>query len=304
MKKTFLLLLLIYISFQSCDIGRPVTEGEYHYTLGDISLYYKVAGRGPLILVQCPGWGIGSEYLQQSLHPLEKNFTLVYYDTRGSGYSSRDAAVKNIDVGQMVEDLESLRKHLHLKNFILMGHSHGGYIAMNYSLKYTDRVSKLILLDTPSDMTDVGADVYRNTLQLQFDPKFSSAISGLSEMDDATTDEAFNAAWMRALPLYFYNPDKGMKLWKEMKLPLPNRLASTGTYNTDKNYSVINKLESLKIPTLIVVGNNDFITTPFQAAKLHESIKKSQMKVIDNCGHFPWMEQPEEFYKVVKEFLE
>ena len=72
--------------------------GSHQAKFADVNLHYVVAGRGPLVLVTSPGWGIGSLYLQRGLAPLEKTFTVVYLDTRGSGGSSRPADAKQMSM--------------------------------------------------------------------------------------------------------------------------------------------------------------------------------------------------------------
>src|SRR5690348_8053658 len=115
--------------------------------INGVRLAYRVAGSGPPLVVQPPGWGIGVGLYQQTYTPLEAHNTVIYYDTRGSGDSARAVAPDSINVGQFVEDLDGLRALLGLERFALTGHSHGGYIALNYALRYPERLSHLLPVD-------------------------------------------------------------------------------------------------------------------------------------------------------------
>jgi hypothetical protein len=65
-----------------------LTLGEHVATVNGLRFHYIVAGHGPLVIVQAPGWGIGAAYLENGLAPLKKHFTLLTFDPRGTGGSS------------------------------------------------------------------------------------------------------------------------------------------------------------------------------------------------------------------------
>src|SRR5271157_4802804 len=105
--------------------------GDRHAEVNGVSFSYSVIGTGPLLVIQAPGWGIGSSYLRGGLSPLAEHFTLLFYDTRGSGQSGRPADAKQMSTSDMVDDLEQLRHYWGLDSMALMGHSHGGAIALS-----------------------------------------------------------------------------------------------------------------------------------------------------------------------------
>ena len=136
-----------------------LSVGQHVADLRGIKFAYYVAGTGPLIVVQSPGWGVGSEDLRNGLEPLESKFTLVFYDTRGSGLSSRPSDETKMSTSDMVDDLEGLRQYWGIPTMTLLGHSHGGNIALGYAIRYPKRVRKLILVD--SDIQDFDTSTYR-----------------------------------------------------------------------------------------------------------------------------------------------
>ena len=104
------------------------SNGEFTLDTDGLLLRGWVAGDGPVLVVQGPGWGIGCGLYRQSLGPLEREFTVIYYDTRGSGQSGTPKDAADINAGAMVDDLEALRIYLGIDSFALLGHSHGGFL--------------------------------------------------------------------------------------------------------------------------------------------------------------------------------
>ena len=87
-----------------------LSPGKHIARVNGVAFAYFVSGSGPVLIEQSPGWGIGSQYLQHGLTPLEKDFTLVSYDTRASGSSSRPIDESRMTTSNMVDDLEALRR--------------------------------------------------------------------------------------------------------------------------------------------------------------------------------------------------
>ena len=85
---------------------------------------------------------------------------LVYYDHRGNGRSGRPPS-ETIIFEQLCSDADALRKHLGFEEVCVLGHSFGGFVALEYALRYPERISHLILLDTAPTL-DYGAEIEAN----------------------------------------------------------------------------------------------------------------------------------------------
>ena len=121
--------------------------------------------------------------------------------------------------------------------------------------------------------------------------------------DDIATDEEFGRYLATIMPFYFHDESK-----------LPASLFERGTYaidayrmmkiNADElGHGILERLEEIVAPTVIVVGDDDFICSTVQAARIHMRIKGSKLVLIEQAGHFPWIEQPEAFYAGLQEAL-
>ncbi|KAL4891799.1 Alpha/Beta hydrolase protein [Aspergillus ambiguus] len=252
-----------------------------------------------LITIQCPAWGLGSQYLQKGLAPLytSHNHTCLFFHPRGTGKSSRPAHPHEMtSMPHLASDLEDLRKHLGIDRFpTLLGHSNGGAIALGYAEMYPTRVHRLILLNHQligaKDRTDLES-VARN------DERYREALD-IARRDYASrnTDEEFTRSVDALWPVYFYDPpryveelrdaigrDARMSLWcyrsvygNDAKLKRPRQM--------------VEGLEAVRAKTLMICGADDLVCRPHIAERTRSSIPGARVLVYDCCGHFPWIEQ-------------
>jgi len=289
-------------------------HGEYKLQIHSIELWYRVTGAGPVLIVQPPGWGIGAEVYEQTFKPLESACTIVYYDTRGSGKSQAPANADDMNVGVIVEDLEALRVHLGLDSFALIGHSHGGLIALNYALKYQQYLSHLLLLDaqlvgpleyghsSKKEEQRVFSELVKDAVFAEALEFFQSAGS-FGALFQMKSDAEFSAFLARIMPLYLKNSQYAPNLQeyvKNHKLPLAALIA---TASSDERFPVTATLNTINVPTLVLNGMYDIFCSASRARAMHEHIKGSKLMVFENSGHFPWVEEPELFFATVTNFL-
>jgi pimeloyl-ACP methyl ester carboxylesterase len=71
-----------------------------------------------------------------------------------------------------------------------------------------------------------------------------------------------------------------------------------------EKYNVSSQLSEIKVPTLILVGDDDFICPPSQAQRMHSKISNSDLHIFKNCGHFPFWESASEFLKVIHDWFQ
>jgi proline iminopeptidase len=280
--------------------------GSHQAKLADVSLHYVVAGHGPLVVVTSPGWGIGSLYLQRGLAPLEKTFTVVYLDTRGSGGSSRPADVKQMSVAVMADDIDRLRSYLGVESINLIGHSNGGAIALDYAERYPERVKKLILIDSEV-LDDREPKAMQRYLALwRDDPQFKSAVEAALNDPDEETDEQFEANLQMFLPLYFSDPSRYQAVFEQQYA------GSHLSVFAEKAQDAANKLaprkqsqeyDKIQAKTLIINGTVDWICPVEVSERMQTRISGSKLSLYANVGHFPYIEQSTRFFSEVSQFL-
>jgi pimeloyl-ACP methyl ester carboxylesterase len=103
------------------------------------------------------GLGFDHTSLHPWLDPLGEEMHLIYYDHRGNGRSGRPP-LETLTFEQFCADADALRAHLGYEKVAVLGYSFGGFIALEYALRYPERLSHLILLDTAPTLILVGRD--------------------------------------------------------------------------------------------------------------------------------------------------
>ncbi|MGH3118713.1 MAG: alpha/beta fold hydrolase, partial [Gaiellales bacterium] len=106
-----------------------------------VRLYYQKLGSGPKVMI-VPG----RLFLAKDLAPISSRHTLVLYDMRNRGRSSRVEDGNLITIWKDVEDLEAVRRHFRVEQFTPIGYSYLGFMVVLYAMKHPDRVERLVQL--------------------------------------------------------------------------------------------------------------------------------------------------------------
>lgn len=267
---------------------------------------YHVAGTGPVCLVHSGGPGISWEYLRMPI--VEQHLTLVYLEPIGTGGSGRLVDPREYHLGTYTRHLHGVIQHLDLPKVLLLGHSHGGFVAQKYALAHADRLSGLILYDTsPATGTEFWPDAMANLRRFQErhagQPEVASVTQAMPEALSATDDEGFTRAFRRLFPAYFAD------YWRHETELAPLRAGLRAWIDPMRGqepqpFDVQAQLRSLALPTLILVGGFDFICGPRWARLLHDAIHDSQMVTFTDSGHLAHLEQAEQFAATITQFAQ
>ena len=164
------------------------------------TLSWREVGSGPPLLCHPGGPGCSSLYFGE-LPELAAERTLVMPDPRGTGDSDRPAEPSAYDLEDYAADIEAVREQLGLERLDLLGHSHGGFVAMTWGGTYPDRVGRLVLASTAPRFTDVirGLRLER-VVSHQGQPYFEDAIAALQDQQAGkyADDEELAALYERA----------------------------------------------------------------------------------------------------------
>jgi proline iminopeptidase len=255
-------------------------------------LYYNRIGTGVPCLVMHGGLGV-DQSCYRGLDMFSNALDLIYYDHRSNGRSGRPP-LESLTHAQLADDAEALRQHLGLGKVAVMGHSYGGFIALEYALRYPNSVSHLILLDTAPGGPR-AEETEENAIAKNATPEMLEALQHFPGKDEEMK------SWLKLIfPLYFhhYKPEYAAILDDIVFSALGEKQGEMlSTYNT------IPQLHTISCPTLILVGRHDFICPLSQSQIIHEHIPNSRLAVFDHSGHFPWVEEPELFVQTVNEWL-
>lgn len=313
MKKLFFAIALFVCGVNATVLTASINEAENgrlietRVDVGEASLFCRIYGKGKPLIVIHGGPGLSQDYLLPELANLSENYTVIFYDQRACGKSTGKIDADSITIENYIDDLDAIRKYFGFNKISILGHSWGGFLAMKYAITHPESVEGLILSNSMS-----ASD---KELSLFIDEWVRRTAPFQKEIQEIETSKEFLAG----------NPDVIEKYHKLIystycydpaNVDLLNlRLSSTAAINGSKvcqifletvfvqPFDLHKELSNLDIPTLVMHG--DFDPVPVCSAEnLHRSISGSKYILMEKCGHFPFVENGQTFFRHLNEFLE
>jgi len=286
----------------------------------EIELFYEEHGKGPALYILTGGPGAPPENPSyQIIDSLKSFYTCVLLHQRGAGRSRNiPVSEQTINIKSYLQDIELLRQARNDQKVLLLGISWGGLLAMNYASSYPQYVTKLILIcsappsykiwDVLFDNQFVRRSVSEldsmNTLREIFSVKTHKELDSLKRVNSSSREvmafKNFMAIHIRAL---YYERNKLPQGFDEFFAnfnfqPIP----FIDKEILETKWDITSDLKKLNIPALIIYGRQDDQgESTFFLQK--ESLKNSEMHVIEKCGHIIWEDQPGEFYRILLKSL-
>ena len=257
-------------------------------------LSYEREGEGPLLVCHPGGPGFSSRYFGD-LAGLGASFTLVKLNPRGTEGSDRPADPRAYATADYVADLEELRGHLGVERLDLLGHSHGGLVAMAYASEHPARVRRLVLMSTLARFQAEQVSAMQDAMLTRAgEPWYEDARAALEaeQAGEFDSDETLAEIVLREFPFYFSRYREAERAYVEtLKDETPNRDALL-LFN-DEIIAVIDLrpgLGQIEAETLVITGEDDFITGPVCAAEIVAGVPRAELVLIPDCGHFVFVE--------------
>ena len=286
----------------------PVHDG-YLTGADGVQLYYKVLGTGPdTVVVLHGGPGMSMGYLDRDLAPLAHGRTVIFYDQRGGGRSQLVADPAQLGLDRHLADLEAVRRHFGLEKMTLVGHSWGGLLAGFYAREHADRLERLALLNPAPPSAGLWGE-FEATVAARADAATNARIGEIvgmwfaGQVNQALCEEFITLRFST----YFADVANMANLrggWCEVTDQvaaglLPTHLTILGSLGA---WDLGAQLGHVNVPTLVVHGTADAV--PFAGSQAFAAaIPGAQLWVMENVGHFPWMEAPVPFFTGLNTFL-
>lgn len=266
-----------------------------------VDLHYVEAGDGVPVVVLHGGLGLDHSLYKASFGPLEDALRLVYLDQRGNGRSERPP-LETITIPQLAEDVDGFRAHLGLERLGVMGHSYGGFVALEYATRFPDRVSHLVAVATSPGAFDPTPE----ELAERADPSWvtQEVRSGLDAFaaGPPATNEEFAAQMAAMAPAYLRtaSPDVLSRLLESTIL---DAAVMARGFEALRGWSVEARLDRVSAPTLVLCGRCDLFTTPECSKRIASRVSDAELVWFEHSGHFPWLDEPDPFFAVVESFF-
>jgi proline iminopeptidase len=263
-------------------------------------------GRDVVLLLN-GGPGLPCDYLREAHSCLaDHGYRIVTFDQLGTGKSDRPTDPTLWDIGRYVEEVETVRTALDLGKVHLLGHSWGGWLAIEYALRHGDQLKTLLLEDTVADMPHsigelnrlrgaLGSETVAMMLRHEADgtidhPEYQAAITILNYRHVCRLSD-WPAPVKRSLDDWNMGPYVAMQG--------PNEFLYTGNL---KDWNRVPDLHRIKVPVMITTGQHDELT-PACAMRMKLAIPQSELHVFPNASHMPFYEEPQLYYPALLAFL-
>lgn len=270
------------------------------------NIWSQSIGTGNPLIVLHGGPGLSHDYLMPHLEQLAKNNRVIFYDQRGCGKSEGCMEPERITMEQYVNDIEEIRKSYGYQRVSLLGHSWGGYLAMNYAIAYPNNVEKLVLVNSlpaTSDGFGLFAEEYvRRTAPFQDKLDYLANSPEFRVGDPVATEEYYKTIFKTYVQDSTKVDSLNLRMTPEASMNgrIVGQIFAEDLMSTP--YDLRSSLKLLNIPTLVIHGDVDPIPA-FVAEETHKNIPGSKFVLINNSGHFPYVESPDIFFDTVATFL-
>ncbi|MBN1402832.1 MAG: alpha/beta hydrolase [Anaerolineae bacterium] len=268
----------------------------------DVSLFVQVTGHGHPLALMHGGPGVDHTTLLP-LRPLAHHFTLVFYDHRCNG-RSEGAAVSSMTWENLTADAEALRQRLGFDRWAVLGHSFGGMVALEYALRYPESLSHLVLMDTSGDSRWAQEHAPKVLAQRGYSPATVETAERFFRGQIAPNEMV---AAMRKFGGAYYHRPSPLLLAREMLAGLRMKLRPEalifGFGQLLKGWTVMDRLNEITAPTLVVAGRDDFQFPPEHQAALAAGLANAELAIIERAGHNVQSERPAQVIEAVKGFI-
>ena len=267
-------------------------------------LAFRRDGSGQLLLCHPGGPGFSGATLGD-LGGLAQDVELLVIDPRGTGASDPPPDDRAYRQEDYVADLEELRQELGAEQIDLLGHSHGGFVAMAYAAAHPKRVRRLVLVATAPRFAPEYDERVRALWEASDDPTIAVALDARLKRMARSHEEDDERMRLRMLELRLYfRRAEGVEWLGGVFGQEPPNLAALMLFNAETAPQYDNRagLPLIEAPTLVISGELDFFDPPANAEIL-ELVPDARSVVLSDAGHFVWFDDPDRFRAEVTRFL-
>jgi 3-oxoadipate enol-lactonase len=258
-------------------------------TANGVDLNVLIAGEGPAIVL-VHGFPLDHTMWRGQIDHLAKSRRVIAPDLRGFGGSGAvDPA--GVSMETFADDLAALLDALNISEPVcLCGLSMGGYIALAFVRKYRDRLSSLILCDTKATADDAAAKKVREQTALKV------LENGPDMLAEAMAEKLFAESTRQQQPEVVKEIQDVIRATRRESVAAASRGMAARPDSTDL-------LPSIDLPTLVLVGEHDAITTSDEMRAMSTALPRATFVEIADAGHMAPLERPDAVNAAIDHFL-
>lgn len=244
-----------------------------------LNINYVDEGIGSNVLL-LHGWGANIQTMMPVFNILKDKCRVIALDLPGFGES--DIPKESWNSYNYAEFVKNFIDEVGIKDIILFGHSHGGRISIILSTRYGNLIKKLILIDSAGIIPKRNAKYYFKVYSFKFlKIMYTTFVKG------GTKDKKLEKFYER-FGSVDYKSSQGIMRQTMVKVI---------------NDNLIDLLSSIKVPTLLIWGENDEDTPLYMGKIMEEKINDSGLIILKRAGHFSYVDCYEQFKAVIMVFL-
>jgi proline iminopeptidase len=294
-------LLLLILSFSIAGICQD--DGYIKTEHG--AIHYKTYGAGEPLLIINGGPGLDCEGFVPLAQLLSDKYMTILFDQRGTGNSELNQVDSTtVTMELMATDMETIRNHLNIEKWVVLGHSFGGFLAEYYATCYPESIKAMILSSTGG--IDLNVLRYFNeNMQMRLSQTERDLLKYWGDrvkQGDTTYTAKYNKGKYLA-SAYLYDKQYVPKLAQRLVFGGNQQITSLVYKDLYKiGFDCKEALKNFTKPVLIIQGRQD-ITGDGVAYEAHLALKNSSLVFINKSGHYSWWEQGEQYKTEVGKFI-
>lgn len=268
------------------------------------ALYTSWEGSGPT-LVLCDGLGCDGfiwKYLREQLSP---RYRLVFWNYRGHGQSHPPAHPDAIGVSALRADLQAVLDAYDIDRAVVLGHSMGAQIALDFTLTYPERVHGVVSL---CGTYGKPLDTLHGSKRLgRMFPLLRASLMQFPEAGERLWQWVFQNDWSFAYARRFETNEKRLipadfRPYFEHLAGMDPQVFFALTERLQK-HSVLERLGELRRPALVIAGENDTFCPAVLSERMHRAIAGSKLLVVPGGSHVAPLENPQLVFEALSAFL-
>lgn len=283
MKKPLLFILITFFLLTGCAGYSPSLKHDIAISFDSERIAYAVAGTGQTSLIFIHGWSCDSRYWHEQVPVFTQDYQVITVDLAGHGHSSSGRA--DFSMLSFARDVKAIIDKEKLDRAILIGHSMGGEIMAEVARLTPEKVVGLVAVDT---LQNVAERVPQSFIDEMIQPLEADFTRGVQDF---------------VAPMLPQGTDPHLVHWvKEDMSSAPKDIALSAFRNYLEQYvngEAAMVFADISIPVISI--NARLWPTAAEENKKH--IKDYQLIYIENSGHFPMLERPKEFNRLLKKAL-
>lgn len=270
---------------------------------------WEATGTGePLMWIE-GGPGFAAHLARPDVALVSHRFTCHLVNPPGSGRTTPPSTADGYGLDAHVAFFEEVRLALGLGPLTVMGHSWGGLVAVAWAIAHPAAVRRLIVIDGYLGDASVDPDAAaaeRDTAldRLRDRPWFDEAVAcfDLTSDDEAEQIDLFSPAW----PVYFAEPERPVsrrhvaRIRREMRW----NVEASNAWSPEPPIDLRPRLSDVRCPTLVIVGEHDFICGPVWNRPTAAGIAGARLVIVPGAGHLPQYEAPEAVRRAIESWLD